>query len=90
MDKKILQISKLSDIPPEIISDIPKILITGNYTLSIENHNGIAFYSANHIIINYKNGRLNIEGCNININLINNEIIVLNGYIENVKFENME
>ncbi len=90
MDKKILQISKLSDIPPEIISNIPKILITGNYTLSIENHKGIVFYSENSIIINFKKGKLNIEGNNINIDLINNEVIMLKGNIEQVKFENME
>lgn len=90
MDKKVLQLSKLSDIPAEIISDIPKIFITGNYTLSIENHRGIIFYSADKIIINHKNGKLNIEGHTININFINSEIIELSGYIENVKFENME
>ncbi|MFR2299238.1 MAG: YabP/YqfC family sporulation protein, partial [Clostridium paraputrificum] len=40
------------DLPAEIVMDIPKIIITGNKEITIENHKGISNFEKNLIKVN--------------------------------------
>ena len=42
------------DLPAEIVMDIPKIIITGNKEITIENHKGISSFEKNLIKVNSK------------------------------------
>ena len=55
------------DLPAEIVMDIPKIIITGNKEITIENHKGISSFEKNLIKVNSKVGNINIEGSDFEI-----------------------
>lgn len=90
MNKNLSKLAEISEIPREIVPNVPKIqILNGNY-ISIENHKGIICYTDTNISLRLHKGYLIITGLNIVIKEINAEIIELTGDIMNVKFENME
>ena len=82
------RISKFLELPREVISDIPKITITGFDEILIENFKGILEYEDYFARINTSLGILNINGFNLKLNQITDDDILVNGIIENIDFEN--
>ena len=50
------------DLPAEIVMDIPKIIITGNKEITIENHKGISNFEKNLIKVNSKSWQYKYRG----------------------------
>ena len=82
------RISKFLELPREVVSDIPKITITGFDEILIENFKGILEYEDYFARINTSLGILNINGFNLRLNQITDDDILVNGIIENIDFEN--
>lgn len=82
------KISKFLELPREVVSDIPKITITGFDEILIENFKGILEYEDYFARINTSLGILNINGFNLKLNQMTDDDILVNGIIENIDFEN--
>ena len=77
----------LSEIPKEIYSDDPKIVVTGFDELIIENFKGILEYEEFFVRINTYIGVININGYNLNLENLTNDDLKVKGKIESIEFE---
>lgn len=86
--KKITEtISKGTKFPTEVISSTPKLELTGNKTLYIENHKGIKVLTPEQVTIKLETGLIIAEGEKISILEINKDSIFLTGIFNSFRFE---
>lgn len=78
------RVSEELDIPKEIVLDIPKIVITGNLEVTIENHKGIIQFSKECIKLNSKAGIISINGKELEIRYIGDKTIIICGIFKSV------
>ena len=81
------RVSKFLEIPREVISDVPKITITGFDEVFIENFKGILEYEDFFARISTSFGNININGFNLKLNQMTDNDILVSGKIENIDFE---
>lgn len=81
-------VSKFLEIPREIISNVPKITVTGFDEVLIENFKGILEYEDYFARISTNIGNININGFNLKLNQMTDDDILVTGRIENLDFEN--
>ncbi len=82
------KVSKFLEIPREVVSNIPKITITGFDEILIENFKGILEYEDFFTRISTSLGNININGFNLKLNQMTDDDIIVTGKIENIDFEN--
>lgn len=85
--RKYNKIDKLLEMPREICSEIPKIIITGFEEMIIENYKGILEYEEFFVRINTHIGIININGYNLNLENMTNDDIKVTGKIESFDIE---
>ena len=85
--KKIDKIVNILDIPREVTTNIPKIVVTGFDEILIENYRGILEYEDFFVRINTYIGIININGFNLKLNQMSDDDILISGKIENLDFE---
>lgn len=81
------RLAKSIDIPEDVVINIPKITITGNNEVSIENHKGIKYFQQDKIKINSKIGEIVLEGEKLNIIYMSKTTIVLNGNFTGISYK---
>ena len=84
MKKKI---DKLLELPKEVYSNVPKIIITGFDEMIIENFKGILEYEEFFVRINTHIGIININGYNLNLENMTDDDIKITGKIESFDLE---
>lgn len=87
--KNYNKLDKILELPKEICSDIPKIIITGFDEMIIENFKGILEYEEFFVRINTHIGIININGFNLNLENMTNDDIKVTGKIESMDIERM-
>ncbi len=87
MRKFVRKTSEILELPKEVISNIPKITMTGFNEILIENFKGILEYEDFFVRIGTYIGNVNINGFNLKLNQMNEEDILVTGKIESVAFE---
>ncbi|NLM44532.1 MAG: sporulation protein YqfC [Clostridiales bacterium] len=80
------KISDALELPKDITLDIPKIVILGTDSVSIENHKGIISYKDNEVRINTGSGILTITGHKLAIKSIILEEIIIIGKIDSIGY----
>lgn len=85
--KDYSKVSKFLEIPREVISNVPKITITGFDEILIENFKGILEYEDFFARISTSLGNININGFNLKLNQMTDDDIFVSGKIENIDFE---
>ncbi len=81
------KLDKILEMPKEVCSDIPKIIITGFDEMIIENFKGILEYEEFFVRINTHSGIININGFNLNLENMTNDDIKVTGKIESMDIE---
>lgn len=81
------RVSKFLEIPREVISNVPKITITGFDEILIENFKGILEYEDFFARVSTSLGNININGFNLKLNQMTDDDILVTGKIENIDFE---
>ena len=81
------RVSKFLEIPREVISNVPKITITGFDEVFIENFKGILEYEDFFARISTEIGIININGFNLKLDQMTDNDILVSGKIENIDFE---
>lgn len=79
-------ISDALELPKDITLDLPKVIILGTDSVSIENHKGIISYKDDQIRINTSCGILTITGNRLVIKSIIQEEIIITGKIVNIEY----
>ena len=83
------KVDKILELPKEVYSNIPKIVITGFEELIIENFKGILEYEEFFVRISTHIGVININGYNLNLQNMTNDDIKVTGKIESLDIERL-
>ncbi len=90
MEKKREAISRVMaeflEIPKDLVLDLPKVTIIGRNELYLENHRGIIEYGLNRLRVNLSRGFLEVEGKNLEINVLMPEEMKITGEVKSIKF----
>lgn len=87
MKKKILEKGmELLDLPKEVSFDVAYITMSGNLSLTVENYRGIIAYDDKSLKINTKDSILKVDGENLVLSLITEEVLSVSGIIKKVEF----
>ena len=81
--KAMSRIDRILEIPQEVYSNIPKIIITGFEEMIIENLKGILEYEDYYTSI----GIINVNGYNLKLENMTNDDIKITGKIEKFDIE---
>lgn len=87
---KFNRIDKILELPKEVCSNIPKVIITGFDEIIIENFKGILEYEEFFASISTYIGVVNINGFNLNLEKMTNDDIKITGKIESIDIERTE
>ena len=83
------KVDKILELPKEVYSNIPKVIITGFEELIIENFKGILEYEEFFVRISTHIGVININGYNLNLQNMTNDDIKVTGKIESLDIERL-
>ena len=78
---------KILELPKEVCSNVPKMIITGFDEIIIENFKGILEYEDFFVQINTHIGIININGYNLLLENMTDDDINVKGKIESVDIE---
>ncbi len=81
------KIDKILEIPKEVYTNVPKIVITGFDEMIIENFKGILEYEEFFVQINTYVGVININGYGLTLENMTNDDIKVKGKIESIDIE---
>ena len=85
--KKMERLEKILEIPQEVYSNVPKIVITGFDEIMIENFKAILEYEEFYIRISTYIGIININGYDLKLENMTNDDIKIIGKIESFDIE---
>jgi len=75
-----------TDMPADVIMDLPRITMIGRLHIYIENHKGVIAFSKEELRLSMKQGQLLIKGQNFILKTILPEEILLEGTIKSIEF----
>lgn len=94
MEGKILKtkeaIAEKLDLPRDVILNMPKITITGENEIIIENHKGVILFEETEIKINSNVGVISIYGTGFEILFMGGSTLTVNGKFKSVVYEGNE
>lgn len=83
------RIEKILEMPEEVYSNVPKIVVMGFNEIILENYKGILEYEDYFASISTYIGIVNINGSNLNLVKMTNDDIKITGKIENIELERL-
>ncbi|GKU23631.1 sporulation protein YqfC [Clostridium folliculivorans] len=89
IDKVKEGLAERLDLPRDIVLNIPKIVITGDNEIIIENHKGIISFDSSEIKINSKVGTITLDGVNLEILFIGGNTITISGKFKSLIYEGL-
>ncbi|OCL25219.1 sporulation protein YqfC [Orenia metallireducens] len=81
--------ANIFDLPQEVVLNLPRISLVGGMQLAIENHRGIIKYTPEFIKIRSHRGQIIIEGKDMSIDSLEEEIIIIEGKITDLKIKSV-
>jgi sporulation protein YqfC len=83
-------LAKTLNFPKEIMLDLPRITITGDNEIDIENHKGIMLFEEDEVKINSKVGFIVIKGSGFEILFIGGTTVTISGNFKSITYEGYE
>ena len=74
------------DMPGELMTGVPKITLTGNRSILVENHSGIRGFSSEEVGIGCCYGEIEIIGKDLRLCLLKRDEIEVEGEIRSVSY----
>lgn len=78
------------DLPRDIILNMPKITITGDNEIIIENHKGVVLFVENQVKVNSGVGLISIYGSRFEILFMGGSTITIGGKFKSIAYEGNE
>lgn len=75
------------ELPRDVVLNVPKISITGDNEITIENHKGIILFEDKHIKVNSRVGLISIFGSGFEILFIGGSTLTISGKFKSVTYE---
>jgi sporulation protein YqfC len=75
------KLASILELPGEVLLEVSRVTFLGRERLLVENHRGLLGYTAEQILVNTPQGRLQITGANLNIGAITPEQVTVDGQI---------
>lgn len=75
-----------SFMPSEPLTGKPRIILTGNEALLIEQHRGVISYTQDRLIVRMRQGRLNVLGQAMQLQEYGKQDLCVNGEIISLEF----
>ena len=85
--RKSKKLNDILEIPKEIYSNTPNLIITGFEDMIIENYKGIIEYENYYVRVNTFIGIVNIHGINLKLEKMTEDNIKIIGKIESIELE---
>lgn len=85
--KKISRINNILEIPKEVYTNEPKVIVTGFNEVIIENYKGILEYENYFVKVSTHIGSININGMNLDLEKMTGDNIKIKGKIESFDIE---
>lgn len=76
-------------LPLDVIVGVPKVTITGNKEIIIENHKGVESFESNCLKLNSKIGKIVVNGQDLEILFIGGDTITLGGRFKSLEYEEL-
>lgn len=80
-------IAEKLDLPRDVMLNLPKITITGNSEITVENHKGVILFEDTQIKVNSSVGLINIYGNGFEIIFMGGSTMTLSGRFNTVSYE---
>ncbi|MCD8511977.1 MAG: sporulation protein YqfC [Bacillus sp. (in: Bacteria)] len=74
------------DLPADVMMDLPRVTMIGNFHIYIENHKGVIRFTKTELRLRLTEGELLVVGNDFVIKNILPEEMLLEGIIEDVRF----
>ena len=81
------KINRLLEIPKEVYSNSPNIILTGFEEMIIENNKGILEYEDYYVRINTHIGIVNVHGLNLKLEKMTEDNLKITGKIQKIELE---
>ncbi len=81
------KINELLEIPKEVYSNVPNIILTGFEEMIIENNKGILEYEDYYVRINTYIGIVDVHGLNLKLEKMTEDNLKITGKIEKIELE---
>jgi sporulation protein YqfC len=75
------------DLPRDIILDMPKITVTGDNEIIIENHKGVVLFGEDQVKVNSGIGLISIYGGKFEILFMGGSTITIGGKFKSIVYE---
>jgi len=80
------KIINLSEIPKDVIMNVPVVTALGSFEIIVENYGGLIEYTDCLIRIRSKSGQILISGNNLNVDYYTNNEMKIQGTITSINF----
>lgn len=87
--KRTKMLSRMLELPEEVVTNKPKLTLVGFGELLIENYKAILEYEDFYIKINTHIGAININGFNLHLKEMTGDDIMVLGSIDSIDFESI-
>ena len=78
------------ELPRDIVLNMPKITITGENEITIENHKGVVLFEEKEVKVNSNVGLISINGTGFEILFMGGSTLTLNGKFKSIVYEGNE
>ena len=85
--RKKNRLNQILEMPKEVYSNIPNLIITGFEDMIIENYKGILEYEDYYVRVNTFIGIVNVHGINLKLEKMTEDNIKIIGKIESIELE---
>ncbi len=83
-------IAEKLDLPRDVMLNLPKITVTGNNEIVVENHKGVILFEEKEIKINSSVGVISISGSGFEILFMGGSTLTVSGKFRTVVYEGNE
>lgn len=80
------RLADMLDLPRDIVLDLPRMVLTGNRRLVVENHKGVIEYTSEVLRLNTAKGELRIKGEGLVLLSIFREEVWIEGRLHQLEF----
>lgn len=80
------KIVEMLELPRDVVQDLPRLVLTGNRRLVMENHKGVIEYTPTLLRLNTSKGEVRVQGKSLMLVSILREELWIEGDIEQVEF----
>ncbi|HHT47693.1 MAG TPA: sporulation protein YqfC [Firmicutes bacterium] len=84
------KVAEFLELPSEVVLNLPRLILTGDQQLLVENHQGLQVYTCTEISLNTSVGALRVMGEELNIKLITQDQVNIDGRIRKVEWGERE